>query len=42
MPVALEDLFADEAVLGTPSLADEYGRKAPGEYDANGDHCTRI
>lgn len=40
MPIDLDDLFEDRAVLGAPSLADEYGRKAPGEYDANGDHCT--
>lgn len=40
MPMDLDDLFDDKAVLGAPSLSDEYGRKAPGEYDANGDHCN--
>ena len=40
MPIDLNDVFEGEAELGAPLSADEYGRKAPGAYDANGDHCT--
>jgi hypothetical protein len=39
MPTDLQDLFVDDAITGIPSTADEYGRKAPGVYDANGDLC---
>ncbi|MEV8377795.1 hypothetical protein AB0P21_33960 [Kribbella sp. NPDC056861] len=39
MLIDLEDLFEGDAITGIPPLADEYGRKAPGVYDANGDLC---
>lgn len=34
----LDELFEGLAVTGAPLLADEYGRKMPGNQDANGDH----
>ncbi len=40
MMMDLDSLFESEAVIGVPLLADEYGRKAPGHYDANGDLCN--
>ena len=38
--IDLNDLFETEAILGTPLLADEYGRKAARYQDANSDHCS--
>lgn len=40
MLMNLDDLFVGDAVTGAPLLSDEYGRKMPGQNDANGDHCN--
>ncbi|MGH3615164.1 MAG: hypothetical protein ACRDRK_21730 [Pseudonocardia sp.] len=34
-----DEIFEGEAVMGVPSAAAEYERKAPGHQDSNGDHC---
>lgn len=38
--VDVDELFEGEPVLAVPSAASEYQRKAPGAYDAQGDHCA--
>ncbi|HEX2419068.1 MAG TPA: hypothetical protein VHJ83_13260 [Micromonosporaceae bacterium] len=32
-------LFEGEPAVGVPAADREYQRKAPGAYDAQGDHC---
>lgn len=34
-----DEIFEDDAVMGVPPTAAEYGRKMPGHQDSNGDHC---
>ena len=36
----LDALFEGEPEVGVPTADREYQRKAPGAYDAQGDHCS--
>ncbi|WP_267595303.1 hypothetical protein [Carbonactinospora thermoautotrophica] len=37
---AADSLFEGALVLEVASHANEYGRKMPGSYNVNGDHCN--